>query len=348
MAELHGPSILNNGAPQRNMAKEMKRTKGTISKSIPQNSPLRFQMFYTGTEREKWIKIAKNKITKEKKKFEIFYYAAFYYGGDDLRIYPVVSSPSYEVEVIVPYSSDFDRLKLIQVDEFTTLVGNGLDEPWRIFFDCASFADISNSLSGQYTLTNIPKEDMKKALELSLNADDRYNIFASDKALLKLIRDKPRTLNTFEARVRFIEILTLARWGVDKGRKKAAKLLLRDCLIPQDAGGEKQLLPDVDYKLAYALMLRLANYLSSTCKRILVDAGYDEKFDLIFTKKNSESYNILIDELKKTFPYSYRLYTLSTDALTVLVNKPSFYAEGILKDQLGISKKTLTRRTSNK
>lgn len=324
---------------------EKGKGKRKSAKTISCSSFFRFDIVYTGEDHEKkWLKIANKKITHNNNPFKSFFYAAFYYGGDNLSIYPVVMNSDGN-EIIIPYSNSKN---LIHIDEFTTLVGPGLIAPWKIFFENASFRDIVRSMAGEYASPNVTEEDRKKALASSLNAPDPCNIFDSDKYLLELIREKPRSLHDTEIRQRFIDILTAARWGIKKEIKREAKYLLRDHLISIDHGGLKPTFSGMDYKLPYDLMLRLASFFAEKCKKILIDLKYDEKNDRHFGGYHCESYNALIDKLKSTLHNSYRLHTLSPESLTLLINKPAAYVENILKDHLGISKKTFTRRVNQK
>ena len=100
-----------------------------------------------------WIKRANRTINKAKKKIEFEDYYCFYFGGDDLRIYPVVRNEVKDMEVI-PYD-DYKADSLIEtiaIKDMPYKAGKGLKNSWNIFYKNASLESIFFDLSGKYFL----------------------------------------------------------------------------------------------------------------------------------------------------------------------------------------------------
>lgn len=334
-----------------------KKFKPIKIKPIPHDKPFEFSFFprFLGEKNESyWLQIANDKINDNKKKLENVYFSAFYYGDDDLRVFPIVRNLDGDT-AIVPYpgyilhtlaeQSNFDGFP---ENDLPFFLGEGMKDSWEVFYETASFFNIISTMSGEWHIRDFTQQEVDRVIT-KINDDktdaikkhgDLHTIGKRDESLLKLIIDKPMVLHNDKIRSRFIDILNIARWGSNTENKNKAYFLIKDCFLCLHKGGKKRLLPDVNYKLAVILIKLLAKHLSKICRNILIDHGYNEKADLSL---DSDRYKILMKWVDKS-PYEYRI-NLPIKSLQLLIKSPSKYIDNLLLKEFNASQKTITRRS---
>lgn len=321
------------------------------SKSV-KNKKLFFFELYPFSEfsiKDDWIEIANRTINESKTKLEFKNYYCFYFGGDDLKIYPVARNDAGD-EAVIPYDDYKADLSISEYDikDMPYKAGKGLKNSWDIFYKNAYLDGILFNLSGKYFLRDIEGweasdalEDLKDEHGVTAKGRGKWiekDIVGTDKKLLQLIREKPMVLHAGLILDRLIDILTIARFEVDKEKKKEALLLLKKHLIPSDKNWKNRLVLEINYNLAIELMKRLAEYLSKKCKTALKKQGYYPE-DLGRIK---DAYTDIIEWA--TNEREWRISGLPEHRLELLINYPATkFLDDLFKDKLP-SYKTLKDR----
>ncbi|MBI5749687.1 MAG: hypothetical protein HZA00_11245 [Nitrospinae bacterium] len=285
-------------------------------------------------------------------------YHCVYYGGNNLKVYPVT------------YSGRWDSPKY----------GKELKDSWKFFYKKADLNHLIHVLSNDLLDVgkinkSIDDNQITKALEDIIDKQTGKpayiipEVVPSDKVLLQLIRDYPEVLHNPDILNRFIEILKIAHWGGnvwcikktfekkpqgkeilvkeekekisrDKIRNEACNFL-KDYLIPLHPGGRKALLPDVNYKIAIELMKRLAKHLSDKFKTELKQMDY-EVDDLYSSDIDTANvtHNALIKWANNN---DERICMLSINKIKLLIKNPSQFVDELVKYHLQISPKTISR-----
>ncbi len=120
-----------------------------------------------------WIEKAvskhkKNNFQNAKAKFK---YQAYYFGGDNLRVYPLVYFRD-ETDVDNCIFSRFGKRHFLWTEERVcsrlempkSLAGKGLSNSWDIFHGNMTFDKFIESLSGEYIIRDFDEEEVKSAL----------------------------------------------------------------------------------------------------------------------------------------------------------------------------------------
>ncbi|OGW44140.1 MAG: hypothetical protein A2132_06240 [Nitrospirae bacterium RBG_16_43_11] len=300
-----------------------------------------------------------------------FRYEATYLGEETLTVRPIADDTNGESILLACF----------QVD------------PWDIFHKHASFDDILRGCKGEDVLLSQPHslqyneysasakelktrmtEDVKIHYEKMFSLYDPPTMRKSDKKLLSTIKDVPYLLYDKDILKRFIEIVTTARWNLDKSKSDMAKHYLDAYFLPKHGGGKRPL-PNINFNLAVKLVKKLSQHLSEKCRKVLTDNKvYISKDDWKFTDETcdvcngkgsktvsfnkqtcrkcnglgyvkSVSYDVLNKWIEKAV--EYRLSSLPKESLSTLVLKPLSFANQLIEESLNISLKTLSRNIDN-
>lgn len=334
------------------MNKKPQKKKKPSSKSkshINKNNPFHFTLWPSryGKSASDWIKIANDTINDAKINIELFDYHAFYFGNDDLRLYPIVQD-STGSRAIVPYPGlAIDPLvEEFDLRELPDIAGKGLADSWNIFYENMTFNGFFYYISGLHSFSNsvgVYDKKTKNALKFIKRDSSVVNIDKGikeirehdDKSLLKLISDYPGILHNPNIQRRFIEILNIARWEFNEEKRNEAIELLLNCLIPKTGkGNRKPLVPEINYPLMLELMKRLATFFSEKCKKVMEHSDSINQYD----------YNFLMEWARKK--NEWRISSLDIDSLKKIIGNPAKYAENFIKTHFNISPKTISRSKS--
>lgn len=287
-----------------------------------------------------------------------FHYQAFYFGGEDLRVYPVARNKDFR-EVIVPFPGlqhpaiKKGMLLPIPTDNSLPRLIDGIKEPWEVFYTHCSFEHIIVPISSPFCVWG--EKIGATSAEITRAIGDGQSKIISKlirkkppnyKAMLNLIRDKPDVLHNERVRERFIDILKDAQDYSHREESERLKALLKDHLIPKNPKGKKAFLSPAKCELAISLAKRLAGYLSKKCKDALENQGFNEKEDLRLD--NIEAYEALKKWALET--HEYRISYLPQKTLPpfydlqTLILQPSMFVEKIIKKELRTTIKTLTNK----
>ena len=323
------------------------------------NNPFIFsfqRISQVGLPASHWIEKAVSKLKNNKFQKAKFRYQAYYFGGDNLKVYPLVS---FRDETDIDYYiSPFANRHFLWTEERVcslrempkSLAGKGLKNSWDIFYGNMTFDKFIDSLSGEYIVRDFDEEEVKSAL-----GDQTYPpgyITKNDKTLLELIRDNSSVLLYPQVTERLMYILNMARWAPSTERKNKAKFALVDYLIPGHKSNTKRLLPEVNYKLALNLAKKLAKHLSDICNAELKGEGYDvqkiKKHGLEIECKDDkvidplDPYSDLIEFAKKE--REYRITWLKKNQLEELIKSHSKFTENFFRTHLSAGPKTLSTK----
>jgi hypothetical protein len=324
----------------------MKTKKKKKSNAAEKKNPFFFDI-YPFTE-PKVIEYYKERAIKEKIIVDRIDFYCFYFGADDLRIYPVAMDEAGTMEVI-PYDEDkaASPLTFADLKDLPFKAGDGLKSSWDFFNKHSNFNSIAFKLSGKYFLRDIEPwdfdvfDDLKDEHGCTGPGRGKWigtDLVKSDKKLLELVREKPMTLHQGLVLSRFIEILTAARFEMDRDKKKEAISLLIKNLIPSDKNWKERLVPEINYEFGIELLKRLAEHLSVKCKTALNQLGYYPE-DLQYNKE------AFTDLLKWAENNDYRIARLSNEQITFLVFSPAtHFIKNVLEDNKIPSTKTLKER----
>lgn len=247
------------------------------------------------------------------------YYHAFYFGKNDLIIYPI---PVYftfaerqifsKNKKVFKHENDEKALKYVP-PPFPSDILLDSDficgkKAWGLFYEHAYIKNITDSFYSHY-----PEEfDLKQFKKAISSTDDEF--------VLQLVRNTPDVLHEKPVRDRFIKCLK------DSRRTKGNDLIV-DYFLPKTT---KKFFSE-RYKMSLTIIIKLSSYLSDECKTYMKDGLKDDdlKFlDLrLWAQKN----------------HKYRISGLKDDDLKLLVEKPAEYAKQALKKATGISYKTASR-----
>lgn len=262
------------------------------------------------------------------KKFLV--YESYYYGGDDLRIYPL-TSVKYDTHfkaVLIPYPGlkhpALKKYGFVPIpyprDYFFESI-EGVKNPWNIFYTHCLIKNVILPMS----LAKFPEEPTQ--------AEIKKVIYSENKVLLNLVRDKPSALYNKGILDSFINILEEAT----RYKKREEILLLLDHLIPQNPGGKKLFRTPYQCKFAIDLAKKLAKHLSDKCKAILKMKGIEVGKKLEY---ENDVYKILHEWTTKN--HEPRIDKLPEDSLKDLILHPSKFVENLISKELHTSSKTLT------
>jgi hypothetical protein len=250
-----------------------------------------------------------------------FRYEAFFFGGEDLRIYPVGATPDTlggQVEIILypgskkPLTHQRD-MALADIPNFM----NGISEPWELFFRFCSFSEVINAMSHESSFSDWTVQDTEIA---SVN----------DKMMLTMIKNDPHVLHDEMTRITFIDMLVRAIHSADKNKRELARYLI-DKYLFQRFGDKKPAVTDKRQgKLALAILQSLANHL---CHEVLNFCDMSQR-----DCKKSKKLNELISHIRKPDvqqDLDWRLAIIPDEYIKLLVLSPKTkFISRLIKDNL--------------
>lgn len=293
-----------------------------------------------------------------------FSYESFYFGGADLRIFPIAKMINGDYTIISydgfkpePMHPDIKLSRLrLSLNDLPFWIKAGIKDSWNIFYKYTSFHNLLMAMSGEYSCLNKEYADnilsdilgdanedvVIKANEESIKGIRTELKKPNHKKIIQLISENPYLLHNpkFKDRLleRFIDILIQARYSTDRNKREKFKSLLLN-LIPKNQGGKNPLPFDVRFDLARELMTKFAEFLSKRCREIIKNelkylyikdtAIYDYYDDLRQRTEDNKEFEIsrIRDDLK----------------LSLLILKPASFVDNLTKEALKISPKTLKR-----
>jgi len=323
--------------------------------------PFQFSIypFFSGSKKpEEWINetAAHYHIKGNAKGY--FDFTTVYYGGDDLRVYPVVTFdfPNGMEKYLAPYDGLMKaRHKKTEYSELTNLPEfpgyKGMINSWDIFYEHAFLSNIVFHCFAEHVRNDIAPESVNQILKPG-DMFHQHKLIDDispelDIQLIKIIKTDPLLLHLPDVIRRFIQILTFAHHSsLKKKREKARRVL--EHLQPKSKGGPTPVASTTGNKLALRLIEKLVRHLQSKCRKKLNELGYDKKnYDLLsFTKEGItcdpfDDLSIWLNETKE-----YRLTNFSRDKLSELITRRySRYAKDYFSQTLGSSIPTLTRKS---
>jgi hypothetical protein len=330
-------------------------------KEIYRKKPFIFHFWpslQVGLSPDEWIEKTCTEFHRRIEDAKDFEYRAFYFGGNDLRVYPIVS---FEDDDLCSLPDDtFRGKKGLRTEKWTSslrdlpkITGKGLSDSWEIFYGNMTFDGFIYSLSGALITHDVKAEEVKAVLS-KIPENRPYYLdqkIQQYKPLLELIRNKPMVLHYPGVTDRLCNILTLARWEPIKEKKNEAIKMLTDNLIPKHASGKKRLSPEVNYALALKLAGRLTKHLSDNCK-IELNSEYDlqeiKKQGLRMFTRDKQS-GITFHPYEKLIKWAkekkeWRITSLNREELVSLIFYPIKFTQNYFYTHLEACPKTLSTK----
>ena len=197
------------------------------------------------------------------------YYAAFYFGAEDLRIFPLVFADEWE-----SLASDCESpwpatpIEAPEFQEFLARGGEGLDNPWGILGGGEAFKAICEEVEGHYRhhitaglhdIAEAFRESAKQAADVHTGCPYDSPGGPLEIEALEKISERPYLLYESVDMLGFlVEALVRARYYPQAQRNEAIKLLT-DRLIPHHTHNAKLPARPKGVRLAVKLLSRLAS-----------------------------------------------------------------------------------------
>ena len=242
-------------------------------------------------------------------------YEAFFFGGKDLRIYPVADVPGTfggHVEIIPypGYKNPFTSERELDLFDIPHLI-NGMAYSWDIFFKFCPFSAIMWAMSLEYYIGPWEENEMQDAA-CSIHSLKQT---AYKKSLI-LIKRNPPILRNKRISGLFSNVLRDAIHATNDEKRISARHLLDTHLLDYQGGGAPNILNRQQNKLALEILKELAEYF---CSNVFSKAKSNE-LSVCELRQSISSMNALADSIKQNG--DIRLRNLSKEAIILLLKSP--------------------------
>jgi len=292
-----------------------------------ENIPFHFSFYSTPSISDPLRDMADNNPAIDKYTFR---YEAFFFGGEDLRIYPVGATPDTlggQIEIILypGYKKPFTYQRDMNLSDIPNFI-NGISEPWELFFKFCSFSEIVNAMSREYAFGDWTVQDGEIA---SVN----------DKKILTMIKNDPHVLHEKMIRITFIDMLIRAIHAADKSKRDRSRYLIDKYLLQRPGNKKLAVIDKRQGKLALAILKNLANYL---CHKVLSLCDTNQR-----DCRNVKKLNELILHIRKPdvlHDLDWRIALIPDEYIKLLVLSPKTnFISRLIKDNLGRSPENISK-----